>query len=77
MTIQEMTFSQWRYRVIEQILCRKDLPPIARVAAYGIASRTNKTSRTTCSSPMTIAEMVPAAPRMLKFTEPFPPPLSR
>ena len=52
------TFKMWRRRVVEQIICRRDLSPVARVTAYAIADLLNKDTRSTFASAMTIGNKV-------------------
>jgi DNA-binding Lrp family transcriptional regulator len=51
-------FKTWRRRVVEQIICRGDLSPVARVTAYAIADLLNKDTRSTFASAMTIGNKV-------------------
>jgi hypothetical protein len=43
----QKAFKTWRRRVVEQIICRRDLSPVARVTAYAIADLLNKDTRST------------------------------
>jgi hypothetical protein len=56
--LSRLTCSAGRRLVADQIVCCGDLEPIARIAAYSLAAATNKTSRTTCSSPADVAARV-------------------
>ena len=56
------SFRSWRRRVVEQIICCKDLSPIARVTAYAVASLLNRETRSTFASSMTIGRLVRLLP---------------
>jgi hypothetical protein len=53
-----IAFGTWRRLVVTQIICRGDLSPVARVVAYGIAQASNRNTRSTYASSMTIGQKV-------------------
>jgi hypothetical protein len=58
----KLSFRKWRRRVVEQIMSRKDLPPIARLTAWSIAERLHEMTRSTPSSSMTLGRAVGITP---------------
>jgi hypothetical protein len=59
---EALAFGTWRRLVVTQIICRGDLSPAARVVAYAIAQASNRNTRSTYASSMTIGQKVDLFP---------------
>jgi len=59
---EDLAFGTWRRLVVTQIICRGDLSPVARVVAYAIAQASNRNTRSTYASSMTIGQKVDLFP---------------